>query len=457
MIAFHETARTLAECLLNSMAGGVAIALFAWAVLRFSGRRSSSTRFAVWFLALIAIAALPWLHGFAFGSASARAATPVSAFTMPGSWVTEVFLGWALIAGLGFLRVILGLRQLRRLRAGSVVVDPATLDARLQRTLQDFSSRTVTLAISGRMQVPAAIGFLKPLIVLPTWSLRELSVEELNSILIHELAHLRRWDDWTNLAQKLLRALFFFHPAVWWVESQLSLEREMACDDIVLSKSVSPHSYAECLVSVAEKSFMRRGLALAQAAVSRMRHTTKRIAQILDLKRSRAIRVWKPALGLVTVFSAVCLVVVSRAPEMIAFQDAVPNVATSAAPAVNTPVIAAKWSEPAARPVSSRTNRRLMPSSATATPAPRQSAPRGVDANPLDAKLGLPRSIETLLPVNGIELPTGGVAVQTVFVVLQGGEDGFSQVSWTVCVWRVTVRSSGGRAPIKADIPAKSI
>ena len=59
MIPFHDTARILAECMLNSIAGGVAIALFAWVVVRFSGGRSSSTRFAVWFSALIAIAALP--------------------------------------------------------------------------------------------------------------------------------------------------------------------------------------------------------------------------------------------------------------------------------------------------------------------------------------------------------------------------------------------------------------
>ena len=97
---------------------------------------------------------------------------------------------------------------------------------------------------------------------------------ELNSILIHELAHLERRDDWTNLAQKVLRALLFFHPAVWWVERQLSLEREMACDDVVLSRTANPRAYAECLVTVAERSLMRRGLALAQAAVSKMRQTT---------------------------------------------------------------------------------------------------------------------------------------------------------------------------------------
>jgi len=457
VIAFHETARLLAECLLNSMAEGVAIALFAWVVLRVSGRRSSSTRFAVWFSVLIAMAALPWLHGFAFRAISARA--PVSAFTLPGSWVTEVFLGWALIASLGVLRVVLGLGQLRRLRAGSAVVDPATLDRRLQHTLHEFRSRTVTLAVSEQLQVPAAIGFFQPLIVLPAWSLRELSTEEINSILIHELAHLRRWDDWTNLAQKLLRALFFFHPAMWWVESQVSLEREMACDDVVLSKSVNPRSYAECLVSVAEKSFLHRGLAMAQAAVSRMRDTTKRVTQILDRNRTGGTGVWKPALGLMTIFSAMCLMVVSRAPEMIAFQDTAPSVAAAAAssPSVRLPVIAAKWSEPAVRPVvGSRSNHRAIASSAKTIPARHQS-PGVVASKPFDAKLVQPRNVKTLLPVSETELRPDGLAVQTVFVVIQGGQDDPALGSWTLCVWRVTVRGADGRAPNLAIFTAKSI
>jgi beta-lactamase regulating signal transducer with metallopeptidase domain len=71
---------------------------------------------------------------------------------------------------------------------------------------------------------------------------------------LHELAHLRRYDDWTNLAQKLVKALFFFHPAVWWIEKQVSLEREMACDDAVLAETASPRAYAECLAHLAEKT-----------------------------------------------------------------------------------------------------------------------------------------------------------------------------------------------------------
>ena len=96
---------------------------------------------------------------------------------------------------------------------------------------------------------------MKPVVVVPGWVMQELSADELNQILLHELAHLRRWDDWTNLAQKVVKALFFFHPAVWWIEKRVSLEREMACDDAVIAETASPRAYAECLTHLAERTF----------------------------------------------------------------------------------------------------------------------------------------------------------------------------------------------------------
>jgi hypothetical protein len=194
-------------------------------------------------------------------------------------------------------------------------------------------------------------------VVLPSWTLQELSPAELNAILIHELSHLRRWDDWTNLAQQVLKALLFFHPAVWWIESRLALEREMACDDAVLAETGSPRGYAQCLVAMAEKSFRHRGLALAQAAVNRMRHTSLRVSQILDVNRSRATRVWKPALYSVAAFFVVCLVSLSHAPELVAFQDQTPDSAIATATAANPTLTSADsaTSSALATPVTFRT------------------------------------------------------------------------------------------------------
>jgi beta-lactamase regulating signal transducer with metallopeptidase domain len=331
--ALDQLARISAERLLNSMFEGIAIGLFAWILLQVVGRRNSSTRFAVWFSALLAIAAMPVVGGAASSASPASVAS--SAITVPVSWALCLFVIWAVGASVALLRVGVGLWQLRKLRANCSAIDITTLDPVLRSTLHTFRAiRSVELRQSDRLQVPTAIGFLKPAVVLPTWAMQDLSTEELNAILIHELAHLRRRDDWTNLAQQIVKALLFFHPAVWWIESKLALEREMACDDAVLAETANPRSYAQCLISMAEKSFLRRSLALAQAAVNRVHQTSLRVSQILDANRSRATRVWKPALYSVAAFFVACLVSLSHTPELVAFKDRIPEVTfASAAPA----------------------------------------------------------------------------------------------------------------------------
>jgi hypothetical protein len=194
------------------------------------------------------------------------------------------------------------------------------LDPAVRQELADFSSpRSVTLTTSERINVPAAMGFFKPMIVLPAWALRDLKPAELNVVLLHEFAHLRRGDAWTNLAQKIVRSILPFHPAVCWIEGRLSLEREMACDDQVLAETANPRGYAQCLIALLEKSAARRGWAMAQAAVRRAGEASRRIAQILDVGRPEGRRVWKPALALVGTFSLLCLVVVPHVPRFVAF------------------------------------------------------------------------------------------------------------------------------------------
>jgi bla regulator protein blaR1 len=336
----HFVAQMSVERLLNGVAEGTVIALFAWLLLRVMGHRNSGTRFAVWFCALLAIALAPFVESSTMGTRGML--HPAAAITMPRSWSLYLFAAWATIALIGLARVAVGLWHLRTIRkscrafeegaspasedaimsealTASAAAHPA-LDPAVVRSLKE-SGRRIELCVSDALRVPTAIGLVKPAVVIPSWAVRELSQAELNAVILHEVAHLRRWDDWTNLAQKLLRALFFFHPAIWWVESRLSLEREMACDDMVLAQTANPRAYAKCLVSLAEKNLLQRGIALAQAAVGRMRHTSLRILQILDAGRSTSAGVWKPAPWVIAGFSAACLVTAAHAPRLVAFGD----------------------------------------------------------------------------------------------------------------------------------------
>jgi len=337
-ISLNGLAQLSAERLLNCAAEGMLIALLAWFVLRAVGPRNSGTRFAVWFAALMGIAVLPLIGGWTSGGWAGHgivSAKP-SEITVPGSWALYIFTAWLSIAAAGLIRVGISFLHLYRIRKSCVPIDAA--DPVLLRTLEEFklgSRKSVQLCVSDRVRVPTAIGFLKPMVVIPSWMMTETSAAELNAILLHELAHLGRRDDWTNLIQKILGALLFFHPAVWWINRRLSLEREMACDDLVLARTTDPHAYAECLVTLAEKSFLRRGLALAQAAVGRLRHISLRVTQILDVNRPKATRVWRPAPVLATGVSLVCLIAISHAPtRLISFENAAPTVATTL-PATN--------------------------------------------------------------------------------------------------------------------------
>ncbi|MGA2746059.1 MAG: M56 family metallopeptidase [Candidatus Sulfotelmatobacter sp.] len=327
----QTSALRIVDCLLE----GTLIAIFAGAVVRMPRLQNSSAKFAIWFAALMAIAALPALSSVSWRNGSSVAVQTLSrpAITLPGSWALYVFGAWAAIAGWFLLGVGRGLWHLRVLRQSCVPVDLTKLDARLQQTLaRNGSSRPVALCTSDRVHVPTAIGLIRPAVILPNWALQELSSDELNQILLHELAHLRRYDDWTNLAQKLVKALFFFHPAVWWIEKQVSLEREMACDDAVLAETAKPRAYAECLAHLAEKTLLQRSMvhrtlaqrsvALAQAALGRVRQTSLRVAQILDVNRPTGrARSWKPAVSLVAMFALACVLTISRAPRLIAFHD----------------------------------------------------------------------------------------------------------------------------------------
>jgi beta-lactamase regulating signal transducer with metallopeptidase domain len=337
---FSNIAAAAAERLLYGAVAGTLLAIAIWFLLELLPKRDSRTSFVVWFSTLLATAILPFFKLHSSGSVMGE---PRAVMTVSTSWAWYGFLAWAIIAVAGLARVALATLQVRKLRAQSTPIDMHCLSVDLQTLIQQFQrSRAVTLMVSKQIEVPTAIGFGKPAIILPAWLLESTPAEELKYILLHELAHLARRDDWTNLAQKVLKAVFFFLPSVWWIERKLSLDREMACDDAVLAQSGTPRGYAECLARVAEKSFLRRQLAMAQAAVGRVRQLTARVAMILDPNRPRTTQLWKPAIPVVVVLAGLSALPASFTPELVNFSD---NTHSLSAQSV-TPV-----DQPMARPI----------------------------------------------------------------------------------------------------------
>jgi hypothetical protein len=217
----------------------------------------------------------------------------------------------------------------------------------------------------------------------------------------------------------------------------------MACDDMVLAQTENPRAYAQCLLSLAEKNLLRRGMALAQAAVGRMRQTTARVLQILDARRSCTLRVWKPAPWVVGAFSVACLVSSAHAPKLVAFEDAAsaaPRSATIVMPArtqANTSkfgarVVAATFAEhelvhPVARP------RTLLSAAKRAKPASVQVASQQHD-------LGISAAAQTAAIRANVTLASSAMPKQAVFVFVEARPYGNpGNVVWHVSVWRVTM------------------
>jgi len=310
------------ERLINCIVEGTLIAVFISLLFRLKIFRDSATRFAIWLVTLLAILVLPFIGA----SASSQLTSAASALRIdvPADLLGYGLAAWALISLFGIIRISVGLLRLRGLRRRACELKPAELPLEAKSILQESTSRRdVRVCVSNEISAPTAIGFIRPAVLMPEWVLSELSGEKLRSVLLHEIGHLRRWDDWTNLLQKVLRAIFFFHPAIWWIDSRLCLEREMACDDMVLAATNDAHAYAECLVSLAERSMLRRGVALAVAAVGRVRQMTLRLGRILD-QNSRG-RVPGVAMASLSIFGVLAIAASAHLPMLVVLQEGLPS------------------------------------------------------------------------------------------------------------------------------------
>ena len=177
--------------------------------------------------------------------------------------VTVVYLAGVLLM---LARLTLGLYGGERLKSGG----HAVLDPELRRLLET-QARRLGLAVlpalraCERTAIPVVVGLFRPVILFPAAMLAELPPGDIAGILLHELAHLRRYDHIVLLFQRLIEAVLFFHPAVWLLSRAMSRTREECCDDLVLSHGGDAIAYAQSLLRVAE---LRLGPTAALAGLS---------------------------------------------------------------------------------------------------------------------------------------------------------------------------------------------
>ena len=166
--------------------------------------------------------------------------------------VTSLYLIGVALMG---LRLAVGLWGGRRLRNRARLITDRTLLDALQRQADALRMAFVpAMAYCEQVTVPTVLGILKPMILLPVSVASGLTPEQVESVLAHELAHLKRYDHLVNLMQCVIESLLFFHPAVWWVSRRIRDEREHCCDDLVVACGAVPLDYATSLLRVAELS-----------------------------------------------------------------------------------------------------------------------------------------------------------------------------------------------------------
>ncbi|MEM8996791.1 MAG: M56 family metallopeptidase, partial [Acidobacteriota bacterium] len=231
----------------------------------------------------------------------ARAALAPHAGWLVGAWFLGV-LALALRHAGGLLRIH-GLRR----RARPVADGPAGI-ARLCARLG--LRRRVPLYETDDVDSPLVIGFVKPAVLVPPAAFFGLAPQQLEAILLHELAHIRRFDAWANLFQVSFETLFFYHPAVWWLSGQIRELREHCCDDIAVAHIGEPLLYAQALAAVEEMRPRTQAPAAAFALGAAGGSLLRRIRRLVQPELAPSRRVRRPGgRGVVTTALAAALAV----------------------------------------------------------------------------------------------------------------------------------------------------
>ncbi|HTJ27083.1 MAG TPA: pentapeptide repeat-containing protein [Candidatus Limnocylindria bacterium] len=405
------------RAILVSVVLGGALALAVFVAAR-TLALSAATRHALWTTALIAIGVMP-LAGLGFSLAHATTAvaeppahgtisprhtgvttappsthahvrvpeTHVAATMSPPPFTPRldfrphltptIALGlvaaWALGALIGLGSLIASVWRVRGLKHRSSPLDAALSDE-LPWLTEVGPGREIYLRLSYEAETPVAIGFRRPVILIPTELATADGLAAIEPLVLHEHAHLRRYDDWTNLAQRVIERLFWFNPLVWVIGRRIALEREIASDDAVVERTGAPADYATSLWRLAREMRMPEHAVVAPGALLTRKQISVRIEQLLDANRSRLHRSPAAAFGVATaaVLAVAFVATSSPAVELPAAGAQHPALAE----ATPSPAMTAASPVPHASPLARATSAAVAVAAAPPKPAPAPATAR---------------------------------------------------------------------------------
>jgi len=247
--------------------GILVAALFALARALAGGRISARGRYAMACAALLAMTAAPALTYWWLGNsgqaarigdltdwragqlAAGGAYSPVTDPWQPA--MPGIVVAWFAGAAACSFRLLMGFISAAALRRSRQAPVPTEWQQTLDRLIERMHvSRSVRLLPTNRVDSPSVIGWLRPVILAPVGVLSGLAPEQVEALLAHELAHVRRHDYLVNVLQGIAESLLFYHPSVWWISNQIRAEREHCCDDLAVAASGDVLVYARALAEL---------------------------------------------------------------------------------------------------------------------------------------------------------------------------------------------------------------
>ena len=337
MAGINQMAAVGLAALLNTLWYAAAVVGLTWAALRYSQRVNAATRYWIWVAVLGFLVLLPFLPALTSqletaGEPAAVAplatvpATPqfvqhIAPVTItldstpgPNRWPLYLLTIWIVIAGWQLALLLEGVISVKRMKAHAKAGPAVGLPVQPLRKLEVLASDEINS--------PVAVGYIHPAVILPTGLPASLEEGEMQDVLLHELAHLTRYDDWLNLATRALGALLVLHPLAAIVLRQIAREREMACDDFVVAHTGSAQSYARSLARLHDLHSKTGTRLLASALLGRKVSLPDRIESLLRHGRQFSTQPSLANIGLSTFLLVVLLGASGLIPAWIAIAQA---------------------------------------------------------------------------------------------------------------------------------------
>jgi hypothetical protein len=318
-----DVSPAVASALLAAIWQGAVVAACVALGLRMIPRLSAAGRSVIWlnvFVLLVLLHGLPVIlgHGVAAGVGQ-DAPVHLNPIHIKSGWSVGLVGLWAALSLWKLAELLVSAIQLRGIGRRAVAVDGGAAGEELLT-----AGRRTVLCTSDEVERPCVLGFWRPRILIPPALLRELSPLELKLVVEHEMEHLRRGDDWSNLVQKIGLVLFPLNPVLVWVERRLCAERELACDDRVLNSNGGAKAYAICLTHLAEYSLLYRKLLLVLGAWERRSELVRRVHRILRRPlRPMAGRTAAAAMVGVVAAAMACAMLLAQSPQLVSFTPVV--------------------------------------------------------------------------------------------------------------------------------------